>query len=164
MWHGKPDIVCITETWLCNNIYGSECTIPGYNCIRCDRNRHGGGVALFICNVLEFHVTMCGPMDLEFLLVSVFSANNANERIYIGIWYRPPANSVALDDLYSVLTSLDASIFSSFVLLGDYNFCNHQHPLFSKLSSFLHSFVLTQVVPQPTQFNPNGTTSLFCHN
>lgn len=50
-------------------------------------------------------------MSLEFLLVTAFSANNANERIYIGLWYRPPAHSVALDNLYSVLESLDASVF-----------------------------------------------------
>ena len=43
-----PDIICIAETWLCGYIENSECHLPGYNCIRCDRDRHGGGVALFI--------------------------------------------------------------------------------------------------------------------
>ena len=38
--------------------------------------------------------------------------------------------------------------------------CNHHHPLFSKLSSFLQSFVLTQVVPQPTHFNSSGSSTL----
>ena len=41
------------------------------SCVRCDRNRHGGGVALFISDKLEYQVTMCGPNELEFLLVSV---------------------------------------------------------------------------------------------
>ena len=57
----KPDIVCLTETWLCEDITESECVIPGYKCIRYDRDRHGGGVALYISNKLEFQVTMSGP-------------------------------------------------------------------------------------------------------
>ena len=62
--------------------------------------------------------------------------------------------------LYSILESLDVRILSSFVLLGDFNvdFYNHQHPLFCKLSRILHSFVLTQVVPEPTHINPSGST------
>ena len=57
----KPDVVCITETWFCNDIAETECTIHGYRCVRCDRNRHGGGVALFISDKLEFNITVVGP-------------------------------------------------------------------------------------------------------
>ena len=31
----------------------------------------------------EFQLTMCGSKELEFLLVSVYSTNNVNERVYI---------------------------------------------------------------------------------
>ena len=41
--------------------------------------------------------------------------------MYIDLWYLPPANSAALDDLYSIFESLDVSVFSSFILLGDFN-------------------------------------------
>ena len=63
--------MCITETWLCEDISESELSIPGYSCVRSDRNRHGGEVALFISDKLEYQVTLCGPDELEFLLVSV---------------------------------------------------------------------------------------------
>ena len=33
--------------------------------------------------------------------ISVHNTNNVNEKVYIGLWYRPPVNSAALDDLYS---------------------------------------------------------------
>jgi len=98
-----PDIICIAETWLCGDIENSECHLPGYNCIRCDRDRHGGGVALFISDKLGYEVTMSGPDGLEFLLVSVHGVNNNHNKVYVGIWYRPPANSAAIDTLYSVL-------------------------------------------------------------
>ena len=158
----KPDVVCLTETWLSEDIMESECAIPGYQCVRCDRNRHGGGIALYISNEFEFLVTMCGPKELEFLLVSLHNINNAHQKVYIGLWYRPPDKNMALDDLYSVIENLDVAILSSFVLLGDFNidFCKQSHPLFSKLSIFLQSFVLTQVVPQPTHISPSGRASL----
>ena len=92
---------------MCDDIGELEVSIPGYSCVRCDRNRHGGGVALFISDKLEYQVTMCGPNELEFLLVSVHSTNNVNKKVYIGLWYQPPANSAALDDLYSIFESLD---------------------------------------------------------
>ena len=71
----KPDVVCLTETWLSEDIMESECAIPGYQCVRCDRNRHGGGIALYISNEFEFLVTMCGPKELEFLLVSLHNTH-----------------------------------------------------------------------------------------
>ena len=143
------------HAWSSDHIGESEASIPGYNCIRCDRNRHGGGVALLISDKLEYKVTLCEPKEM---LVSVFSTNNVNEKVYIGLWYWPPSNSGALDNLYSTFESLDISIFSSFILLGDFNidFCNHHHPLFSK---FLQSFVLTQVVPWPTHFNSSSSST-----
>ena len=107
----RPEVVCITETWLCGDIGESEFSIPGYSCVRCDRNRHGGGVALFISDQLEYQVTMCGPNELEFLLVSVHNTNNVNEKVYIGLWYRPPANSAALDDLYSIFEMFGCQCF-----------------------------------------------------
>ena len=36
----KPDIVCLTETWLDSGITNDELSIPDFNLIRFDRNRH----------------------------------------------------------------------------------------------------------------------------
>ena len=40
----SPDIICVVETWLSNSISDYEIILPGYQCVRCDRDRHGGGV------------------------------------------------------------------------------------------------------------------------
>ena len=94
---------------------------------------------MFISDNLESHVLLSGANDLELLVVSVYNSNNARQKVHIGLWYRPPDNSVALDNLHSILEDLDISVFSSFVLIGDFNvdFYNHQHPLFCKLCAFL---------------------------
>jgi len=75
----KPNIICITESWLHDGNLPSECYIPGYTCVRCDRNKHGGGVALYISNDLEFQLLLHGPNELEFLLISVHSVNSPNQ-------------------------------------------------------------------------------------
>ena len=43
----NPDIVCLVETWLSADILDTEVSIPNYSILRLDRNRHGGGVALY---------------------------------------------------------------------------------------------------------------------
>ena len=87
---------------------------------------------------LKFQVTLHGPRNLEFLLVSVCNVNRFHCKQYIQLWYRPPVNSEAVDVLYSVLESLDVNILSNFILIGDFNidFCNSHHPL-----CILHSFL-----------------------
>ena len=42
------DILAINETKLDESLKSSEIHIPGYEFIRRDRNRHGGGVGLYI--------------------------------------------------------------------------------------------------------------------
>ena len=120
---------------------------------------HGGGIALYISNEFEFLVTMCGPKELEFLLVSLHNThniNNAHQKVYIGLWYRPPDKNTALDDLYSVIENLDVAILSSFVLLGDFNidFCKQSHPLFSKLSIFFTEFCTNAGRPPAYSYQP----------
>ena len=114
-----PDIVCITETWLDNGISDNELTIPGYCIIRLDRNRHGGGVLMYIRCTLQTQVLSLGHFDFEFMIVSV---NNANCRYCMGLFYRRPSStSLIFDTMFSVLEQLDPSLFLNFVLIGDLN-------------------------------------------
>ena len=67
----NPDIVCIVESWLGESIADKEVSLPGYSITRLDRNRHGGGILIYIkCN-LSFRVVLSGPSDLELIFVSV---------------------------------------------------------------------------------------------
>jgi len=67
----KPDAICIVETWLCPDITAVEISLPGYSAVRLDRDRHGGGIILFVADIYNVKVLQQGPLDLEFLLVSV---------------------------------------------------------------------------------------------
>ena len=66
------DIVRVVESWLSNDIVNSELFIPGYTIVRKDRNRHGGGIIVFVrnslpCIVLPFQNFTSLHSQLEFL-------------------------------------------------------------------------------------------------
>ena len=44
------EILCINETRLDNSICNTEIEIAGYEIVRKDRNRNGGGVAIYLRN------------------------------------------------------------------------------------------------------------------
>ena len=58
------DIVCVVESWLSSDIENAELFIPGFSIFRKDRNRHGGGIIVFVksslpCIVLPLIFTFC---------------------------------------------------------------------------------------------------------
>ena len=155
-----PGVVCVVETWLGEEITDSEISLPDYQLYRLDRNRHGGGVLMYVHNNYSCKVLLTGPAQLEFLLISIY--RNCH-RINVGTFYRPPNSSVSvMDHLFSVLESLDSSYFSNFVLLGGFNidFCNPNLPLYSKLTSLMQLFSQTQVVQGTTHSSTGGKESL----
>lgn len=115
----KPHVVCICETWLSSDIEDDELSIDGYRIIRLDRNRHGGGVALFISSNLSHKVIYLGNGSFECIIVSL---QFGPCKVCVCLLYRPPNSSCDfLDYLYDVLCSIDISLFSNFLLLGDFN-------------------------------------------
>ena len=157
----NPSIVCLVETWLEGDIQDTELTIPNYTIIRLDRNRHGGGVAMFIHDSLSHNVLVSGPSDLELLIVSIVLPNL--RKLCLGVFYRPPSSPLSVfDTLSDTLSSLDHTSFTNFILLGDYNvnFLQPSSPFYVHLCNIMHSLSLTQVVTEPTHIGPNGQSSL----
>ena len=157
----NPHIVCIVETWLSNDISDNEVSLEGYQVICLDRNRHGGGILIFVHDSLVSKVVMAGPSNLELLIISVSNHINTCKH-HLGLFYRPPSSSLqCLIDLYNCLGSLEPSCFSSFVLIGDFNidFYNPSYFLYPHLCNFLSSFSLKQVVDGYTHSSPNGSVS-----
>ena len=44
----SPDIICVVESFLNADIVDNEVAIQGYSIVRLDRNRHGGGILIYI--------------------------------------------------------------------------------------------------------------------
>ena len=66
--------VCV-ETWLGSDVLDNEVLIPNYSIVRFDKNRQGGGVAMYIHDSVAYNVLPYGSADLELLVVSL-SRNN----------------------------------------------------------------------------------------
>ena len=130
----NPDVICITESWLSGDIQDSEILIPGYQSLRHDRNRHGGGVLMYVSHRFTVKLLPFHP-SLELLTVTLHSGNF---KFCLSLFYRPPISSVeVLYFLHNYLQSVNISQFSSFVLTGDFNinFSDSSHPSFSNILS-----------------------------
>lgn len=89
----KVDVICFTETWLNSTINNSMLSINGYKLIRNDRNRHGGGICIYLRNNLSYKVVsmsnnsaddFCGT---EYLNIEV---KVGEDKILLGVVYNPP--------------------------------------------------------------------------
>ncbi len=116
----SPYVVSIVESWLCDDIPDSEIHIPGYQLLCNDRNRHGGGVLMYINN--SFTVEELPSFHLSTLEILPVVVRYLNFKCCITAFYRPPSSPVSIfDTLTSFLASLSISQVSHFVLLGDFN-------------------------------------------
>ena len=59
----QPNIVIITETWLDHHVPDSFLTISDYVILRCDRDSHGGGVAVFIKKTISHEIVSLTPSN-----------------------------------------------------------------------------------------------------
>ena len=67
----SPDLICVVETWLNEDILNSELHLPGYEIVRLDRNRHGRGVLIYVNTCYSHTVLFTGSPDLELLIISI---------------------------------------------------------------------------------------------
>lgn len=83
------DIVSINESRRDECILDSELYIPGYEIIRRNRNRNGGGVCFFIKRSINYSIRADLNMtDLENLCLEIRKPNS--KPFVVITWYRPP--------------------------------------------------------------------------
>jgi len=158
----RPSVICVVETWLSEEVSDQEISLSDYQVTRLDRNRHGGGIVIYVHNAISVGVLLSGPNELEFLAVSLCSPNSTRKHC-IALLYRSPSCPVSFfDNFCNALHFLNPSRFTNFTLIGDFNidFCNSSHPYFHKLLAITQLFSLSQVVNSPTHFNSNGNHTL----
>ena len=90
-----------------------------------DRNRHGGGVAVFIFETLSAcRCPQFEPDGLEFICISV--KTNSNNFILICYYYNPPNSNMDtfLNGFQSVLAAASVDNFSGVFSIGDTKMLN----------------------------------------
>ena len=115
-------ILAISETKIDENVYDDLVSIDGYAIKRCDRNRFGGGVAIYIKDTIFDKCTVRDDLPqstLEALCIEVKPVRSAP--FIVLAWYRPPNeaidNSRFLEESLQCLDKEDKEI----ILLGDTN-------------------------------------------
>ena len=83
------DIICINETRLDSTVANQDVNIRGYDIVRNDRNRNGGGVAIYIRSVINYQERhYLEDEHLEAITVEI--SKPKYKPFLINAWYRPP--------------------------------------------------------------------------
>ena len=143
---------------MCSDIIDSELYIPNYNVFRLDRNRNGGGVAMFIHKSIHFNILLLGPLGLEFVLVTLI---RDHLKLCLGVFYRPPSSRNSIFDTFSdALLTINQSCLSDLIIIGDFNVNFHpSHYMYAHLLELLCNFSLSQIAKCPTRFSSTGHSS-----
>ena len=114
----KATVLAVSETWLDSSVKDGEIAIPGFNVVRRDRNRNGGGVALFISDSVAFNQRPDLSVDgLEAIWIELLLPQTKG--ILVCSVYRPPNDSNFLDKLELSLSKVDPG--TELHVLGDLN-------------------------------------------
>ena len=118
----KPHVLCLNETKLDNEIRDKDLVIEGFHSIyRKDRDRHGGGVAMFISEEIKFFKREDLGADFESLTVELDI--QYVKPILIATIYGPPDSLVDLFDKVDDLLRKIEFENKEAIIAGDMN-CN----------------------------------------
>ena len=98
-------VVGITEAKLDSTAYDSVVTVDGFNIVRNDRNRNGGGVACYIRNNICFNRKNCLSDNIENIFIDLLFPKT--KPISVGIIYKPPSQSQFLQQIITEFEALD---------------------------------------------------------
>lgn len=137
----KPDIVCITESWLDDTVDSSSINIANYNVVRHDRlQRKGGGVLFYIKDTLQFELLNIDTLftkEIEIVGIDY----TASALLIIGVYIPPNLSQYSLNGIrdsiclvvddflvrnpgYNVIIMGDLNRFKCEVLCDDLVLCD----------------------------------------
>ena len=98
-------VIGISETKLDNTVYNSGVAVDGYNIVRNDRNRKGGGVACYIRNNICFNLKSCLSNNIENIFIDLLFSKT--KPITIGVIYKRPNQTRFLEQIITEFETLD---------------------------------------------------------
>ena len=171
----KPDIVCLTETWLDKSTPQNSFIPEGYNIIRKDRSEafkqkygrnKGGGVAVVFKESLKVDVKSYITNKVEEVL---WVEIKGKQNFLLGVIYRPDyCDLLSDDDQESILEESlrkAAEITKRIVVTGDLNIdmSNPSNKLTEKASEIFSCFGMEQHVKKTTRIDKSGKETIIDH-
>ena len=116
------DVLTINESKL-DLVNGDRLVnLEGYNIVRRDRNKHGGGVCFYLRNTITFcRQYQLENDDLELIALEIQKANSCP--FLIATWYRPPNTPLDYFKKFEMFLKEADARYSEIYILGDFN-CN----------------------------------------
>ena len=159
--YDKPlDILTLNETRLDDNISDKYIEISGYEIVRKDRNRIGGGVAIYYRNHLNVrNRDELVPEGVEAVCVEVLKTKCAP--LLISTIYRPPSSKVDIfEKIENLIQNLDNEN-KEIILAGDVNcdlLANVHSNHTNRLLTIANLFQLTQIIDEQTRVTEYTST------
>ena len=159
----KFDIIAISETWFSSDTPHSLFNLDGYSLHYASRkNKQGGGVALYISNLLSFHSAKvyCSENIFESIFIEVSVGESRN--VLVSCIYRTPGSCINsfCDELRPLLQNVIKPRHSIF-LCGDYNINllkYEEHPPTREFIDLMSSYGLKPAVNKPTRITRDTQT------
>ena len=111
-------VIRISESKLDWTILQSEIQISNYELLRCDRNRNGWGVALYIRRNIGYLQKHYFLREIENIFVDILTPKIKS--LVVGIIYRPPNQRNLLEIVKANFDKLDTNTKELYIL-GDFN-------------------------------------------
>ena len=116
---GNIDVIAVNETKLDSQIGDNEIQMDGYDIVRKDRNKFGGGVCLYIKN--QFNYTVRNDKmheQLENIIIKIKKPNPVP--IFVCTWYRPPCSPIELFEIFEYTIEKVDAMKGELYILGDF--------------------------------------------
>ena len=155
------DVLGFTETRLDADI-SPLYTLPTYEMYTNDRNRYGGGVAVYVSKRFSgYKVDECNRMETFIESVGVEVKCNSKLFIFICI-YRPPQGNVNdfLNTLNEILTNAKDKNYNEIFIFGDINLnlLQHNDNTIQDLINLMYSYSLFPLTTLPTRITDTSAT------
>ena len=160
------DLIAFNETRLDQSISDGLIHLDGYEVIRKDRSRNGGGVCIYIRSSINYKIRSdLVPPTLEAVCLEI--TKSQSKPFIVSTIYRPPNAPAEFFDCFETLIKQIDDENKEMYILGDLN-CNllQEKALFnvptSKLNSIYELYQLSQLINEPTRVTLT-TSSLIDH-
>ena len=153
----KCVLISLSETKLDETIQDEEIKIQGYNLIRNDRNRNGGGVACYVRDDINFNIRDELVDEMESIFFDILLPKS--KPILIGVLYRPPNQYNFLKNFSDKLNTIFDINYQEMYILGDINI-DKKSPLAKQYNEICCLHGLKQLINSPTRITINTSTIL----
>ena len=156
------DVLSINETRLDETISTDTVSIPGYDMVAKNRNRQGGGVAIYhrsILNVIDRDDLV--PEDVEAVCLEIIKPKS--KPVLIASTYRPPNSQIEFLDKIEVLFQNLDNEHKELIIVGDLNcdfLSNNLSNHTKRFNDIVNIFQLTQLIDQPTRITEKTASLL----